>query len=237
MKSVRSPRRIEDVPRRLHVLGIDCATASCSAAISVAGEIVSHRFEEMARGQAEVLIPMIEGVLAEARIGFDNLDLLGVTVGPGAFTGVRIGLSTAQSLSMAAGLPLVGVTTLEAVARAHRVSPDPVLIALETKRTDIYFQLFGTDGAAITAAAAAEAAGMAAMMPPGPIGVAGDASLRAHQALVAAGCIVRRLEGPEYPDARWVAAIAADRFESDEMVPPAPLYLRSPDVGPPRKRL
>src|SRR3546814_1051962 len=91
---------------------------------------------------------MLQAVMAEAGSGFRDLDLLATTVGPGAFTGLRIGLSTARAMALAAALPLLGLTTLETVAAAQDPvarGARPLLVALETRRADVYVQLFGAD--------------------------------------------------------------------------------------------
>ena len=94
------------------VLGMDSASSACSVAVLRDGRVVAHEFEAMVERQAAALVPMIARVLKAASSSVIELDLIAVTVGPGAYTGVRIGLSTAQTLSLAAQVPLVGVTTL-----------------------------------------------------------------------------------------------------------------------------
>ena len=132
----------------MKLLAIDTATRACSAAVWVDGQVVAQRFEEMARGQSEALMPMVTEVMAEAGVAFDALDLLAATVGPGAFTGLRIGLAAARGMALALSIPCVGVTTLEAVADgvppAEREGRN-VLAALDAKRADLYVQLFSSD--------------------------------------------------------------------------------------------
>ncbi len=134
----------------MRILALDSATSACSVAVFCDDEVIAHGYEEMSRGQAETLIPMVADAMSAAGLVFDALDAIAVTMGPGAFTGVRIGLSTAQSLALAADKPLVGVTTLEAVFAAQGQASTPFLVALDTKRTDIYAQLFDSDGEALT---------------------------------------------------------------------------------------
>jgi tRNA threonylcarbamoyladenosine biosynthesis protein TsaB len=100
----------------MRVLGLDSALTACSAALWQDGEILARRMEVMPRGQSEALMPMAVAVMGEADLAFEELDRLGVTVGPGSFTGLRIGLAAARGMAVALRLPLVGVTTLEAVA-------------------------------------------------------------------------------------------------------------------------
>jgi len=100
----------------VRILAFDTALGACSAAVWADGLVLARAFEPRSRGHAEALLPMIEAVLAEAGLRLDALDRLAVTVGPGSFAGTRVGLAAARGLALATGLPLVGVTTLEAVA-------------------------------------------------------------------------------------------------------------------------
>ncbi len=116
----------------MRILALDTATSACSAALWHDGRVCARRLVRMERGQSEALMPMVLDVLAEAGCGFSQLDLLAVTVGPGAFTGLRIGLAAARGMALASGIPCLGVTTLEAVA--HGVpegerAADPLLVA------------------------------------------------------------------------------------------------------------
>ena len=125
----------------------------------------------MERGHAEALMPMIVAVLADAGIGFPALGAVAVTIGPGSYTGIRVGLAAAKGIALARGIPLIGVTTLEAVARAARDQRPgaPVLVVLETKRADLYVQGFAAD--------------LAPLAP--PLAIAPDAVRVPHGALIA----------------------------------------------------
>lgn len=220
----------------MYVLGIDCATSACSAAVCRDGEIVSRQYEEMARGQAEVLVPMIERALSAAGRKAMELDLIASTIGPGAYTGVRIVLSTAQALSLAASVPLAGVTTFDAVARAQGPQTRGMLVALETKRADIYVQYFDSNGSPASEPSAVEEAALPGLFPNQSIRIAGDAGERAAAVLQEAGRDIELIGGPMLPDAAWVARLAGERFAVGDITAAEPMYLRPPDVGPPRKR-
>ncbi|MFO1145233.1 MAG: tRNA (adenosine(37)-N6)-threonylcarbamoyltransferase complex dimerization subunit type 1 TsaB [Rhodospirillales bacterium] len=161
----------------------------------------------MSRGHAEALLPLLLATLADAGRGFSDLDLLAVTVGPGAFTGLRIGLAAARGLALATGLPCLGVTTLEAVAAAVPASEAggrPLLVALDSKRGDVYAQVF-IEGEAASEAAVAAPAGLARLLatvpalPAGLLMVAGDAAA-VLPALVAAKSL---LPPPRRRGIRW----------------------------------
>lgn len=214
------------------VLGLDSAAGACSAALWRDGAVVARRLETMARGHAETLMPMASAVMAEAGARFGALDAVGVTVGPGAFTGVRIGLAAARGLALAAGVPAVGVTTFEALAAA--VPPGEragrtIVVAIDTKRADVYLQLFDEALRPISEPAALAPAAVAARLPGGPLLTVGDGLYLLAEAL--AGRDGRASAAPPYPDAGWVATLAARRLHAGGPIdPPVPLYLRPADA-------
>ena len=111
------------------ILAVDTALTACSVAILRSGEVLLSRVEPMAKGQAERLAPMAQEVLAEAGIAPPALDRIAVTRGPGAFTGLRIGLAFARGLAVALDRPCVGISTLEVLA--HAASAQRTLAAIE----------------------------------------------------------------------------------------------------------
>lgn len=221
----------------MRLLAFDTATSGCSAAVFVDGRAVAHRAERMARGQSEALVPMLDEVLAEAALSYGDLDALAVTVGPGAFTGLRIGLATARGLALALGLPLAGVTTLEAVARSVPEAARAgrrVLVALDSKREDLYVQVFAPDLSLLTEPTAAMAEALPEICGPGPVLIVGDAADRALAALAAAGGTAESADVSGVPDAVQVAAAALSRPLPPAGSRPAPIYLRPPDAVRPR---
>jgi tRNA threonylcarbamoyladenosine biosynthesis protein TsaB len=217
------------------VLGFDTSGGACSAAILGAdGGVRARRRRILARGHAEVLMPMLQEVLAEAAVDFTALDLLAVTTGPGTFTGIRIGLAAARGLALASGLPLLGVTSLDAVAAAvpaEERAGRPLLVAIDSRRDDLFVQAYGPDDGPLGPAQAVAAAHLATVAPPGDILVAGDAAERAAAILTAAGrrAALARDRGP--PDAVEVAQLARRCWRPGRPVPlPRPTYLRAPDV-------
>lgn len=219
-------------PKR--VLAIDAALAACSAAVLVDDVIAAERLEAMARGHAERLLPMVSETMAEACLGFDSLDLIAVTIGPGHFTGLRVGLAAAQGLALALDRPLSGVTTLEAVAAAA-AGEGALAVALESKRADLYLQLF-SQGRPLSEPLAMTPEQLVRFgWPEGEIAVAGDGAARLEPILAAAGRRSRRV-GPNLPDAATVARIAATRHGTPAARAAEPLYLRAPDVTFPKDR-
>lgn len=213
----------------MNLLAFDSAQAACSAAVWRDGAVAARRAARMERGHAEALMPMVVATLADAGIGFAALDAVAVTVGPGSYTGIRVGLAAGKGIALARGIPLIGVTTLEAVARA--AGPEragaPVYVALETKRADLYVQAF--DATLRPLGPAAAIAPEAACVPAGAL-VAGDGAVRLKARLAARGDVAFA-RGDGIVDAAVVAEIAAARGASG---PVAPLYLRPPDVTLPK---
>ncbi len=216
----------------MNVLALDTATSACSAALWRDGMVLAHRFAMMPRGQSEALLPMVRDVMRESGCGFPDLGLIAVTVGPGAFTGLRIGLAAARGMALASGVDCLGLTTLEAVAHgvpAAERDGAPILVALESKRADIYAQVFSSDLAPLGSPRALLPEDLAEMVPSGTVRVVGDAAERTAAALAAAGADAIVSTAIGVPDAATIAGLAAGRA-GQVAGPPAPLYLRPPDV-------
>ena len=217
------------------VLGLDTATKACSVAVWRDGAVLAHECVRMERGHTEVLIPMVKRVLGAAALAFRDLDLVAVTVGPGAFTGLRVGLAAARGIALAADVPCIGVTTLEAIAAAvPRREGDSrvVLVVLETKRGDFYAQAFSPEGVGLAPPRAVDAAVLPDLVEGREVVVAGDAGAAVIAGLHAAGMVAERAAGAEYADACIVAGIAARRMRAKEgpLQRPLPLYVRRPEA-------
>ena len=210
---------------------MDCATDACSAALWIDGAPGPRRYSPMRRGHGEAIMPMIEAVMTEAGLRFPALDAVAATIGPGAFTGLRIGLAAARGIALAAARPLIGVTTLEAVAAAQDAGGRPLLVALGSRRDDIYVQLFGADGEPLSEPRAMLPDGVAGLLPrDGPAALAGDAADAVMAMLDGFDPPAVRLAGPDLPDAGIVARLAAGRSPPPVGDVVSPLYLRPPDA-------
>lgn len=217
----------------MKLLAFDAASSACSAAVFVDGRVAAERFAAMERGQAEALVPMIEAVMAEAGLAFAALDGLAVTIGPGAFTGVRIGLAAAHGLALARSLPCVGLTTLEAVAfpAANELREGETLIAaVESKREELFLQPFRSNLGPVGAAFAASPEEAGTLLPEGRLLLAGDGADRLRSGLGARAAIAGASGPPRA--AAFVALGAARLRQAVPSVLPRPLYLRSPDARP-----
>jgi tRNA threonylcarbamoyladenosine biosynthesis protein TsaB len=205
------------------VLAIDTCLAACSAAIADGERVVSAVSEPMVRGHQERLAPMVRDLAARSGLDFQDLDRIGVTIGPGSFTGLRVGLAFAKGIALALDRPCVGVGTLDALAWGH--IGGCVAAVIDAGRGQIYLRIF--DGAAaltapdvlpleMVAARLAEwnGSGMTIIGPGAGLlkGLAADMP-----------CLELAAPAPEA-----VAALAA----VVPLAPPRPLYLRAPDARP-----
>ncbi|MEY9172712.1 tRNA threonylcarbamoyl adenosine modification protein YeaZ [Bradyrhizobium elkanii] len=135
------------------ILAIDTALDACSAAVldTTSGNTIAIESQAMQRGHAEALMPLIARVMKESGIGFAGLDRIAVTTGPGSFTGLRVGLSAARGLALAAEKPVVGLSTLAAYAApvVAENGASAILSAIDARHDHVYFQLVGGDGSPI----------------------------------------------------------------------------------------
>ncbi len=209
----------------MNILAVDSATKACSAAVWHGDRIGARRFVSTVRGHAEMLIPMVGGVMMDAGLRFSDLDRLAVTIGPGHFTGLRAGLAAIRGFALATGLPVIGMTTLMAVV--HAVAPEKrlgrrIVAALESKRAELYVQVFDellmplSAPLALTPAAAAENLH-------GPILLVGDGGIRLMAALADGQAEFADAGG--WPDAGVVARAAAALPEPAAGDLPTPLYI------------
>ncbi len=215
------------------ILAFDTTVAACSVAVWRDGEVLSAARETMAQGQAEALMPMIVAVMAKANVAYVDLDRIAVTVGPGSFTGVRVGLAAARGLGLAAGKPVIGVMTTEALAGAvpqeERKAGTQILAAVDTKRGDLYVQIFDAKLAELGAVQVMPAADLAAYVALGPVRAVGDAAAIAVAAL---GPRALLSAADALPDPAGIAAIAATRPPVSGG--PLPVYVRAPDAALPQ---
>jgi len=133
------------------ILGIETATAVCAAAVSVDGSVKAEAWLEQQFIHAEKLLSLVQKAMSDARLTLAEMDGIAVSIGPGSFTGLRIGLSAAKGMVYATGLPLLAVPTLGALARSAvmggSVSPrSDILAIIDARRNDVYCQLFASDG-------------------------------------------------------------------------------------------
>jgi tRNA threonylcarbamoyladenosine biosynthesis protein TsaB len=211
----------------VRILAVDTALGACSAAVLEDDAVLAHRFEAMARGHAERLAPMVEETLREAGLAPVLLDRLAVTVGPGTFTGQRVGLALMRAMRLALDRPLIGVTTLEAMAAA--AGGTRMAVMHDAKRGEAYLLLSEHMRIVLPPTVLAWDDALARIAAFGPATLAGTGAAAAAASL-----------GPDFalssvtqPDALWVARLARSRPAPAAV--PGPLYLRAPDAKLPAR--
>lgn len=195
-------------PKPLTVLAFDTAGPWIEACLLLGDGRMLHRREAMDKGQAERLIPLLAEMLAEAGLGWSDLDRIAVGTGPGNFTGVRISVAAARGLALASGKPALGVSRLEALAHGL---PRPVTVIEDARRDEAYVQPFGAEGA-------------------------GTARLCGLADLARSGAVTGSAAGPDALPPAMALTLAMAEIARARALPqprPAPFYLRSADAAPP----
>lgn len=188
------------------ILALDTAAAHCAVAVLSGATVLASAQEPMAKGQAERLLALVEEMLHDLGLRMEQLDAIGVGIGPGNFTGIRIAVSAARGLALALDIPAVGVNAFDALRYGTN---GPCLCTVDARREMVFVQGFSADAYDIPALVAL--ADLPAGVP--RIGAFGAA--------------------PAAPVAEAIAHITAARFATTT-APPAPLYLRAADAAPAR---
>jgi tRNA threonylcarbamoyladenosine biosynthesis protein TsaB len=218
----------------MRVLAIDTALGACSAAVldTAHATVVASETIPMLRGHAEAVMPLIARVMSQADIAFAQLDRVAVTTGPGSFTGLRVGISAARGIALAAGKPAIGLTTLASFAAPHIADNDgaAVMAAIDARHEHIYVQVFGAGGRTIVAPRIAPLREAMRSVGAGPTRVVGTAAELIAAAWPKSDPEPVLVEQLSAPDIGWVARLGA--AATNAHAPPKPLYLRAPDAQP-----
>ena len=217
----------------MRVLAIDTALETCAAAVldTEPGKMASEALP-MLRGHAEALVPLVQRVMKQADMAFSALDRIAVTTGPGSFTGLRVGISAARGIALAAGKPAVGVTTLAAYAAPYIAENDQisVAVAIDARHDHVYLQVFGPGGRTHVAPRIIGVRDAARAAAHGPTRIVGTGARMLAAAWPTGEPAPVVVEDKRAPDIIWVGrlAIASDAPTGA----PKPLYLRAPDAQP-----
>jgi len=218
----------------LRVLALDTALGASSVALYDSGEdrLLAARSEAMERGHAEALMPMVEAVLGEAGADFATIDRFAVTIGPGSFTGIRIGIAAARGFALLHAKPVVGVSTLAAFAAPMLFGADrrPAAASVDARHGMVFFQAFALGGRTIAGPGLFPIEEAARKTGDGPVAFVGNAAERLAGA--------QRGLSPEFrlglvvnsaaPEIAWVARLGA--VADPASAPARPLYLREANV-------
>lgn len=198
------------------ILALDTSSSALSVAVLEDEKVLACHEQVMDRGQGEALIPIIAQVLENAQKKPTDITGVAVAVGPGSFTGVRVGLSTARGIGLALNVPVYGVTNFEATA--YDIA-SPVVVTLDTKRGDYFTQSFDENGHPCSEAKTQSDEDLKQCL---PFTAVGDGAEKLVQEI---GCSVLP---KKYPLAVSIGKIALSRVSNP--LPPEPLYLRDADV-------
>ena len=216
------------------ILAIDTALDACAAGVldTDAARLIAQESQPMRRGHAEALMPLIGRVIRQAGIAFAALDRIAVTTGPGSFTGLRVGLSAARGIGLAADKPVVGLSTLTAYAApvVGQNAAQPVISAIDARHDHVYFQMVSGDGGSLIRPRIApleEALGAIRFGAPHLVGNA--AQILADRWPVDA-LPPFKVDPQPAPDIAWLAWLGA--AVSPDSAPARPYYLRAPDAKP-----
>jgi tRNA threonylcarbamoyladenosine biosynthesis protein TsaB len=218
----------------LRVLAIDTALEACSVAVLDTDRMggMTSRSVPMMRGHAEALMPLIAAVMSAAEVEFSDLDRIAVTVGPGSFTGLRVGVAAARGIALAAGRPAVGLTTLSALAAPFFEADETkaLLAVVDARHDQVYMQLFGPGGRTLVAPRLASMRDAIRAAMASPTRIVGNAAKLIEAAWPDNERRPPQVSAVRAPDIAWVARLGA--ATNDVSDPVKPLYLREADARP-----
>ncbi|MEU7182730.1 MULTISPECIES: tRNA (adenosine(37)-N6)-threonylcarbamoyltransferase complex dimerization subunit type 1 TsaB [Streptomyces] len=208
------------------LLALDTATPAVTVALHDGSRVLAESRQVDARRHGELLLPAVDRVLAEAGRTLDAVSDIVVGVGPGPYTGLRVGLVTAATFGAALDVPVHGLCSLDGLAYAAGLT-EPFVVATDARRKEVYWARYGDARTRLTEPAVDRPADLADQM-------AGVPAVGAGALLYASVFTGVRREGPEHQSAGALAALAAEKLAAGtEFLPAQPLYLRRPDAQVP----
>lgn len=214
------------------ILAIDTALENCAVALldTDSTRMLASETQAMSRGHAEALMPMIARVMDAGEIDYSALDRIAVTTGPGSFTGLRVGISAARGLGLAANKPVVGVTTLSAfsapIVAANRDAP--IIAAVDARHDNVYFQAVSGNGAMLIRPRVAtidEALAAARFGAPHLVGNAAEILADRWPDTLPQPLSATKDNAPDIGWIAWLGAAA-----TPGKAPAKPFYLKAPDA-------
>lgn len=198
------------------MLAFDTSASTVSVAVLDEARVWSYQEREMERGHAEALMPMIQAVLDASKVSLKEIGGIAVSLGPGSFTGVRVGLAAARAFALALNVRVYGVTTFE--AWAYHVGK-PAWVVLDTKRDDYYAQFFDAEGKPTSEPSILSSEQLKEKLPFDALGTG------AEKLASEINCgLIQKIS----PIAVSIGRVALGRM--DHPLPPDPIYLRDADV-------
>lgn len=208
------------------LLALDTATPAVTVALHDGSSVIAESSQVDARRHGELLLPAVDHVLADAGLGLDAVTGIVVGVGPGPYTGLRVGLMTADTFGLVLGVPVHGVCTLDGLAYASGIEGGPFVVATDARRKEVYWARYDDVRTRASDAAVDRPADIAAAVEGLPA--------------VGAGALLYPdtfpdARAPEHVSAGALASLAAEKLAAgEELMEPRPLYLRRPDAQVPK---
>jgi tRNA threonylcarbamoyladenosine biosynthesis protein TsaB len=225
---------IHSLARPRRILAIDTALGACSVCVCEEGTPTPIEMEsvEMTTGHAEAIMPMIERVMNKIEGRFASLHRVAVSIGPGSFTGLRIGIAAARGIGMAAGIPVVGVSTLSAYAAPliNAEEPGVIAVGIDARHGSLFFQAFTAAGRTIVLPRVITVKEASRVVGSGPVRIAGSGAPALAVETMALGLKVSIADLGPAADVAWIARLG---FAADPATALAkPMYLRPPGATP-----
>ncbi|MDR1829116.1 MAG: tRNA (adenosine(37)-N6)-threonylcarbamoyltransferase complex dimerization subunit type 1 TsaB [Methylobacteriaceae bacterium] len=218
----------------MNILALDTALGACSVSVfdAATDTVTASESVVMERGHAEVVMPMVSRVMEQSGLTFAELDRVAVTVGPGSYTGIRVGIAAARGIGLAAAKPVVGVSTLSALLAPVMGFAGKGLsaAAIDARHGFVYFQAVAHGGKPLCPACYLEVPDARRIIGAGPVMLCGSGG-----ALVAYDCLTHGIDAqlsdePDIPNILWVAKLGA--IANPKHAPSRPLYLKGADAKP-----
>ncbi|PXW66523.1 tRNA threonylcarbamoyl adenosine modification protein YeaZ [Methylobacterium sp. B4] len=217
----------------LRILAIDTALEACAACVATddSDDLLAEESMPLVRGHAEALLPLIERIMARVEGGFEGLDRVAVTVGPGSYTGLRVGLSAARAIGLAANIPVVGVTTLSALLAPQLAlnGEATIVAAIDARHGAVYLQAMSVAEGVVVPPRHVALEEAVALLGRRPAILTGSGAPALAAVAGAAGLPVEVAETGA-PQIAWVASLGL--VADPDQALPRPLYLRGPDAQP-----
>ncbi|MEU7257871.1 MULTISPECIES: tRNA (adenosine(37)-N6)-threonylcarbamoyltransferase complex dimerization subunit type 1 TsaB [Streptomyces] len=208
------------------LLALDTATPAVTVAVHDGSRVLAEERQVDARRHGELLLPAVDRALAEAGVKLDAVSDIVVGVGPGPYTGLRVGLVTAATFAAALDVPVHGLCTLDGIAYAAGLD-EPFVVATDARRKEVYWARYADARTRLTEPAVDRPADIADQ-------VGGVPAVGAGAVLYADTFTGVRDGAPEHQSAGALASLAAEKLaRGEDMLPPQPLYLRRPDAQVP----
>lgn len=221
-----------------YILALDTALGPCGVAVIDAENNGASQIRPTEREQAQILVPMVEQVLSDAGVSYQDLSAIVTTVGPGSFTGLRISLSAARAFGLALNIPVIGISTLDALAAQilsqNEIEDNQTLcIVIETKRADYYAGFYNGAGEEVAKPVCCDALEILYQAHDKIDILAGNATARFLKELGGNAIKVGGVIAADSIDIEFLARLA---FEPSFHRPPEPLYLRGADISKPKRK-